>query len=118
MGRPRKNVINEAMTKPKRQYIKKVKPDSATSVKILQEQVEQLTELLSSSIESQLESYQVSVEAEDKFRELAKEIELSLNSMRYHCEQVQKNTGSLTLEDVNYCISLGMRIIENKFKKA
>ena len=118
MGRPRKNVINEAMTKPKRQYIKKVKPDSATSVKVLEEQVEQLTELLSSSIEAQLESYQVSVEAEDKFRELASETEMSLNRMRYHCEQVQKSTGSLTLEDIDYCINLTKRIIENKFKKS
>ena len=119
MGRPRKNFIQEEV-KPKRQYTKKVKTEqeSSKSVEVLEQQVEQLTELLSSSIEAQLQSYQVSVDAEDKFRELAKETERCLNMIAYHCKQVQENTGSLTAEDVEYSISLAKRFIENKFKKS
>jgi hypothetical protein len=113
MGKPEKKVET-----PKRKYTKKVKPEAPKSVKVLEQQVEELTELLSSSIEGQLESYQMAGEAEEKFRAFAKETERCLNMITYHCKQVQENTGSLTAEDVEYSISLTKRIIEHKFKKA
>jgi hypothetical protein len=125
MGRPRKNFIKEEV-KPKRQYTKKVKTEqeSSKSVEVLEQQVEQLTELATAAIAGQIEARQIAneaeekaIRAEDKFRELAKETERCLNMITYHCEQVYGNTGSLTAEDVEYSISLTKRIIENKFKK-
>ena len=118
MGRPRK-VVTDTTTKPKRKYTaKKVQTEQESkSIEDLEIQVEQLTELLTGSIEAQLEYHQVSVEAEDKFKALAKETERCLNMIAYHCSQVQENTGSLTSEDVEYSISLIKRVIENKFKK-
>jgi hypothetical protein len=143
MGRPRKNFIKvEEVAKPKRTYTKKVKVEAvetpkatgkynwkkhvkpktsakqeSKSIETLEQQVDQLTELLTGSIESQLQYHQVATEAEDKFRELAKETERCLNMIVYHCGEVQRNTGSLTSEDVEYSVSLIKRVIENKFKK-
>jgi hypothetical protein len=118
MGRPRK-VVTDTTTKEKRQYTKKVKTTEELSKQIetLEQQVEQLTELLTGSIESQLEYHQVATDAEEKFKALAKETESSLNMMMYHCNQVQATTGSLTAEDVEYSVTLLKRIIEHKFKK-
>ena len=118
MGRPRK-VVTDATTKPKSTYIKKVyAAQEPSQVETLEQQVEQLTELLTSSIEAQLQYHQVSVEAEDKFKALAKETESSLTMMMYHCDQVQATTGSLTAADVEYSVNLLKRIIEHKFKKS
>jgi uracil-DNA glycosylase len=126
MGRPRKNFIKEEV-KPKRQYTKKVntEQESSKSVEVLEQQVEQLTELATAAIAGQIEARQIAneaeekaIRAEDKFRELAKETERCLNMIAYHCKQVQENTGSLIAEDVEYSISLAKRFIENKFKKA
>ena len=117
MGRPRK-VVTDATTKEKRQYTKKVKTEQESkSIETLEQQVEQLTELLTGSIESQLMYHEVATDAEQKFRELAKETERCLNMIADHCNEVQKNTGSLTSEDVEYSVSLIKRVIENKFKK-
>jgi hypothetical protein len=117
MGRPRK-VVTDTTTKEKRQYTKKVKTEQESkSIETLEQQVEQLTELLTGSIESQLEYHQVATDAEEKFKALAKETESSLNMMMYHCNQVQATTGSLTAEDVEYSVTLLKRIIEHKFKK-
>jgi len=104
---------------PKRKYTKKVKSEqkSSKSIETLEQQVEQLTELLTGSIEAQLQYHQVATEAEDKFKALAKETESSLNMMMYHCDQVQATTGSLTAADVEYSVTLLKRIIEHKFKK-
>jgi hypothetical protein len=111
--------IKRNVESPKRKYTKKVKSEqkSSKSIEDLEVQVEQLTELLTGSIEAQLEYHQVSVEAEDKFKALAKETESSLTMMLYHCAQVQATTGSLTAEDVEYSVNLLKRIIEHKFKK-
>lgn len=111
MGRPRKSAIIENVAPTEQKTSKSLIED-------LEIQVEQLTTLLTGSIEAQLESYQVSVEAEDKFRKLASETERCLNMIADHCNEVQKNTGSLTSEDVEYSVSLIKRVIENKFKKA
>tara|TARA_R110000868_G_scaffold31394_1_gene115216 strand:- start:43 stop:399 length:357 start_codon:yes stop_codon:yes gene_type:complete len=117
MGRPRK-VVTDATTKPKSTYIKKVyAAQEPSQVETLEQQVEQLTELLTSSIEAQLESYQVSVDAEDKFKALVKITAHSLNMMLYHCEKVEQNTGSLSSEDVKYSVNLLKRTIEHNFKK-
>lgn len=119
MGRPRK-VVTDATTKPKRKYTAKkvqTEQESSKSVETLEQQVEQLTELLTGSIESQLMYHEVATDAEQKFRELAKETERCLNMIADHCNEVQKNTGSLTSEDVEYSVSLIKRVIENKFKK-
>ena len=111
--------IKRNVETPKRKYTKKVKSEqkSSKSIEDLEVQVEQLTELLTGSIEAQLQYHQVSVEAEDKFKALAKETESSLTMMLYHCAQVQATTGSLTAEDVEYSVNLLKRIIEYKFKK-
>ena len=111
--------IKRNVETPKRKYTKKVKSEqkSSKSIEDLEVQVEQLTELLTGSIEAQLQYHQVSVEAEDKFKALAKETESSLTMMLYHCDQVQATTGSLTAEDVEYSVNLLKRIIEYKFKK-
>jgi hypothetical protein len=118
MGRPRK-VVTDTTTKAKRKYIKKVyaAQEPSKSIETLEQQVEQLTELLTGSIEAQLQYHQVATEAEEKFKALAKETESSLNMMMYHCDQVQATTGSLTAADVEYSVTLLKRIIENKFKK-
>jgi phage-related protein len=118
MSRPKK-VVTDATPKEKRQYTKKVKTEqeSSKSIETLEQQVEQLTELLTGSIEAQLEYHQVATDAEQKFKALAKETERCLNMIVYHCGEVQKNTGSLTSEDVEYSVSLIKRVIENKFKK-
>ena len=119
MGRPRK-VVTDTTTKPKRKYTAKkvqTEQESSKSVEDLEIQIQQLTELLTGSIEAQLEYHQVSVEAEEKFKNLAKETERCLNMIADHCYEVQRNTGSLTSEDVEYSISLIKRVIENKFKK-
>jgi hypothetical protein len=120
MGRPRK-VVTDTTTKPKRKYTaKKVQTEQESSkslIEDLQIQVEQLTELLTGSIEAQLQYHQVATEAEDKFKALAKETESSLTMMLYHCDQVQATTGSLTAADVEYSVNLLKRIIEYKFKK-
>jgi hypothetical protein len=118
MGRPRK-VVTDATTKPKRKYTKKVQTEqeSSKSVETLEQQVEQLTELLTGSIESQLMYHEVATDAEQKFKALAKETERCLNMIADHCYEVQRNTGSLTSEDVDYSISLIKRVIKNKFKK-
>jgi predicted GTPase len=139
MGRPRKNFVNsEEVAKPKRTYTKKVKvevaeapkakakynwkkhvkPKTQSKEEILAKQVEELQQLLETSLENQMKTVKSAMEAEGKFVSLAKETEMSLNRMQYHCEQVQLSTGNLTLEDVNYCINLTARIIEHKFKKA
>ena len=111
--------IKRNVETPKRKYTKKVKSEqkSSKSIEDLEVQVEQLTELLTGSIEAQLQYHQVSVEAEDKFKALAKETESSLTMMLYHCDQVQATTGSLTAADVEYSVNLLKRIIEHKFKK-
>jgi len=111
--------IKRNVESPKRKYTKKVKSEqkSSKSIEDLEVQVEQLTELLTGSIEAQLEYHQVATEAEDKFKALAKETERCLNMIADHCYEVQRNTGSLRSEDVEYSISLIKRIIENKFKK-
>jgi hypothetical protein len=87
------------------------------SIETLEQQVEQLTELLTGSIEAQLEYHQVATDAEQRFKALAKETESSLSMMMYHCDQVQATTGSLTAADVEYSVNLLKRIIEHKFKK-
>lgn len=116
MSRNKKNFSNTEV-KPKRKYTKRVQKET-NRVEDLEKQVNELAELLDTSIQAQLESYQVSVDSENMFKALASEVEMSLNRMQYHCEQVQRTTGTLTLEDVNYCINLTERIIEYKFKKA
>ena len=118
MGRPRK-VVTDATTKPKRKYTaKKVQTEQESkSIEDLEIQVEQLTELLTGSIESQLMYHEVATDAEQKFKALAKETESSLTMMLYHCDQVQATTGSLTAADVEYSVNLLKRIIEHKFKK-
>lgn len=118
MGRPRK-VVTDVTTKPKSKYIKKVyaTQEPSKSIEDLEIQIQQLTELLTGSIEAQLEYHEVATDAEQKFRELAKETERCLNMIADHCNEVQKNTGSLTSEDVEYSVSLIKRVIENKFKK-
>ena len=118
MGRPRK-VVTDTTTKAKRKYIKKVyaAQEPSKSIETLEQQVEQLTELLTGSIESQLEYHQVATDAEQKFKALAKETERCLNMINDHCYEVQRNTGSLTSEDVEYSVTLLKRIIEHKFKK-
>jgi uracil-DNA glycosylase len=122
MGKPEKKVET-----PKRKYTKKVKTEqeSSKSVEVLEQQVEQLTELATAAIAGQIEARQIAneaeekaIRAEDKFKALAKETERCLNMIAYHCEQVYGNTGSLTSEDIEYSISLIKRIIEHKFKKA
>ena len=119
MGRPRK-VVTDTTTKPKRKYTAKkvqTEQESSKSIEDLEIQVEQLTELLTGSIEAQLEYHQVATDAEEKFKNLAKETERCLNMIADHCYEVQRNTGSLRSEDVEYSISLIKRVIENKFKK-
>ena len=118
MGRPRK-VVTDATTNPKRKYTaKKVQTEQESkSIEDLEIQVEQLTELLTGSIESQLMYHEVATDAEQKFKALAKETESSLTMMLYHCDQVQATTGSLTAADVEYSVNLLKRIIEHKFKK-
>jgi len=143
MGRPRKNFIKvEEVAKPKRTYTKKVKVEAvetpkatgkynwkkhvkpktsakqeSKSIETLEREVQELITLSTTAIDAQIEAHQMASEAEQKFKELAKGIQLSLNSMKYHCEEVHKTTEGLTLEDVNYCINLTIRIIEQKFKK-
>jgi hypothetical protein len=107
MGRPRKSAIKENVAPT----------EQKTLIEDLEIQVEQLTELLTGSIESQLMYHEIATDAEQKFRELAKETERCLNMIADHCNEVQKNTGSLTSEDVEYSVSLIKRVIENKFKK-
>jgi len=118
MGRPRK-VVTDITTKAKRQYTKKVTVEtkSSKSVETLEREVQELITLSTAAIEAQIEAHQMTSEAEDKFRELAKETERCLNMIVYHCAEVQKNTGSLTSEDVEYSVSLIKRVIEHKFKK-
>jgi hypothetical protein len=111
--------IKRNVETPKRKYTKKVKSEqeSSKSIEDLEVQVEQLTELLTGSIESQLMYHEIATDAEQKFKALAKETESSLTMMLYHCAQVQATTGSLTAEDVEYSVNLLKRIIEYKFKK-
>jgi hypothetical protein len=110
MGRPRKSAIIENVAPTEQKTSKSLIED-------LEIQVEQLTELLTGSIESQLEYHQVATDAEQRFKALAKETERCLNMINDHCYEVQRNTGSLTSEDVEYSVSLIKRVIENKFKK-
>lgn len=133
MGRPRKNFIKvEEVAKPKRTYTKKVKVEAEETPKAKgkynwkkhvkpkanpEQEVKDLTELLGLALEGQMQSLQRAIENEANFNELAKETEKCLNSIAYHCSQVEENTGSLTLEDVEYSISLIKRVIEHKFKK-
>lgn len=118
MGRPRKNFSKPEVTKTKRKYTKKETAEAPKSAEVLEKVVEELQQLLETSLENQMKNLEMYREAEGNFMSLASETEMSLKRMQYHCEQVQKSTGSLTLEDVNYCINLTTRIIEHKFKKA
>lgn len=118
MGRPRKNFLNQGMTKPKRKYTKKETAEAPKTKEALANELEDLQKVLETSLENQMKTLEMYMEAEGNFISLASETEMSLKRMQYHCEQVQKSTGSLTLEDVNYCINLTTRIIEHKFKKA
>lgn len=109
--------MNQGMTKPKRKYTKKETAEAPVTKEALAKELEDLQKVLETSLENQMKTLELYMEAEGKFVSLAKETEMSLNRMQYHCEQVQMSTGNLTLEDVNYCINLTARIIEHKFKK-
>lgn len=110
MGRPRKSAIKENVAPTEQKTSKSLIED-------LEIQVEQLTTLLTGSIEAQLEYHQVATDAENKFKALVKITAHSLNMMLNHCEKVEQNTGSLTSEDVKYSVSLLKRTIEHNFKK-
>jgi hypothetical protein len=125
MGRPRKNFIKEEV-KPKRQYTKKVKTEqeSSKSVKVLEEQVEQLTELATAAIAGQIEARQIANEAEekatraeDKLKEIEAITAYSLSWMLHNCERVEVNTGSLLAEDIKYHVNLLQRTIDSHMKK-
>ena len=36
--------------------------------------------------------------------------------IKYHCARVHDQTGSVTAEDIDYCVSLLLRIIKHKFE--
>lgn len=44
------------------------------------------------------------------------ELKINLSTITLHCNHVHHNAGSITKEDVNYCISLLKRIMEHKFE--
>ena len=44
---------------------------------------------------------------------LVNELEQIFDRTAYHCRQVQESTGSITSEDVTYCMSLSRRIIDH-----
>ena len=114
MGRPRKSAIIENVA-PQKVTVAKTK--SVKSVETLEREVQELITLSTAAVEAQIEAHQMASEAEDKFKALAKETERCLNMINDHCYEVQRNTGSLTSEDVEYSVSLIKRVIENKFKK-
>ena len=48
--------------------------------------------------------------------QMLSELERNLNMMMYHCQQVQNNTGEVTMEDVSYCANLIDRVMKHKFE--
>lgn len=126
MGRPRKNFIKEEV-KPKRQYTKKVKTEqeSSKSVEVLEQQVEQLTELATAAIAGQIEARQIAneaeekvIRAEDKLAQIESITVYSLSLMLHNCEKTEINTGSLLAEDIKYHLNLLQRTIDYHMKKA
>ena len=44
------------------------------------------------------------------------ELDRNINMMKYHCQQVEANTGEIIQEDIAYCANLINRIMKHKFE--
>ena len=44
------------------------------------------------------------------------ELDRNINMMKYHCQQVEANTGEIIQEDIAYCANLINRIMHHKFE--
>jgi hypothetical protein len=47
---------------------------------------------------------------------MLKELDKCIYATIHHCDQVESNTGSITLHDVDYCIDMIKRIMKHKFE--
>jgi len=48
--------------------------------------------------------------------QMLSELDRNINMMKYHCQQVEVNTGEITQEDIAYCTNLMNRIMKHKFE--
>lgn len=109
------------ITKPKKTTgrVVKAKPDLTAENELLKKANQELTVKLAiakqlgdetiQDLEKRLDlAYR---EQEDMLEELNK----CVNATIRHCDQVQYNTGSIKLHDVEYCADMIKRIMHNKF---
>lgn len=106
---------------PKRKYTKK-KVENPVEMTITETEVENIVnywrgvtdakDLVIVGLENMLD------EAYKEQEEMTSEIVNSLGSMLNHCSEVAKNTGSVTTDDVLYCVNLLTRTMTHKFESS
>jgi hypothetical protein len=109
------------ITKPKKTTgrVVKVKPDLTAENELLKKANQELTVKLAIAKQLGDENIQDLEKRLDlsyrEQEEMLKELDKCVNATIRHCDQVQYNTGSIALHDVEYCVDMINRIMEHKF---
>lgn len=80
-----------------------------------EETIARLDQMCSSLREDKEYWFQVADQAHKNEEAMLKELNSSLNRATFHCIRVEETSGSITMDDVAYCMQLIQRVMDHKF---